>query len=102
MANNSVLGLRRRGRHVQVGLMVGADSRAPLPWDRVIAWELEVYGSHGMQAHRYDDMLRMVESGVLQPQKLVTRRVSLEKAPPVLVGMDAFDATGVVVIDSFD
>ena len=100
-ANNSVLGLRRRGRHVQVGLMVGADSRAPLPWDRVVAWELEVYGSHGMQAHRYDDMLRMVESKALEPQKLVTRRVTLEQAPEVLVGMDAFDAIGVVVIDRF-
>ncbi|PJI51866.1 hypothetical protein CTI14_52150, partial [Methylobacterium radiotolerans] len=44
-AFNSVAGLRRRGRHVQVGLLLGDDSRAPLPMDVVIAKELEVYGS---------------------------------------------------------
>ncbi len=100
-ALGSVLCLRRRGRHVQVGLMVGADSRAPLPWDRVVAWELEVYGSHGMQAHRYGSMLSMVEAGVLRPERLVTRRVTLAESADVLTGMDAFDSLGVVVIDRF-
>lgn len=100
-ALNSVLCLRRRGKHVQVGLMVGQDSRAPMPMDRVVAWELEVYGSHGMQAHRYDEMLSMVEAGTLEPQRLVTRQVALEEAPAVLVDMDRFNALGVVVIDRF-
>lgn len=43
-------GLSRRGRHVQAGLMLGANANAPLPWDRVIAHELTVVGSHGMAA----------------------------------------------------
>lgn len=100
-ARNSVLSLRRRGRHVQVGLMVESDAEAGMAMDRVVAWELELYGSHGMQAHRYDAMLAMVESGVLAPQRLVTRAVSLDEAPEVLVTMDDFDALGVVVIDRF-
>lgn len=52
-ALNSVRCLRKRGRHVQVGLMLAEHARAPMPMDRVIAWELEIKGSHGMQAHRY-------------------------------------------------
>ena len=41
-----------------------SDAEAGMAMDRVVAWELELYGSHGMQAHRYDAMLAMVESGV--------------------------------------
>ncbi len=97
----SVLGLRRRGRHVQVGLMIGEDGRAPLPMDRVIAWELEVIGSHGMQAHRYPGMLSMVEAGALTPHRLVTRTIALSEAPAALVALDDYQDVGVVVIDRF-
>ena len=56
----AVQSLRRRGRHVQVGLMLGDAARAPLPWDLVVARELEIYGSHGMAAADYPAMLDMV------------------------------------------
>jgi alcohol dehydrogenase len=75
----SVLGLRRRGRHVQAGLLVGADARAGIPMDRVIAWELEVYGSHGMAAHEYPAMLADVAAGRLDPAGLVERVVGLAR-----------------------
>ena len=55
------------GRHVQVGLMTGDHRSTLVPMDRVIAWELEMVGSHGLQAHEYDRMLRMVESGFVDP-----------------------------------
>ena len=51
-ATASVRSLRRRGRHVQVGLLFGADATPPLPMDRVVAHELSVHGSHGMAAAR--------------------------------------------------
>ncbi|MBW2678087.1 MAG: zinc-dependent alcohol dehydrogenase family protein, partial [Deltaproteobacteria bacterium] len=60
---NSVACLRKRGRHVQVGLMVADHKDAPIPMDKVIARELEILGSHGMQAYRYDRMLAMIVSG---------------------------------------
>lgn len=98
---NSVACLRRRGRHVQVGLMTAEHRNAGIPWDLVIAWELEMAGSHGLQAHEYDRILRMVAAGSVDPAKLVTRTVSLEEGVDVLTGMDDYNVLGVVVIDRF-
>jgi alcohol dehydrogenase len=95
-----VLGLRRRGRHVQVGLMLGAASRAPLPWDRVIAHELEVTGSHGMAAADYPALLELVAAGRLDPGRLVGRVVDLAAAGAELMAMDGPAAgAGVVVAE---
>ncbi|MDO8105902.1 zinc-dependent alcohol dehydrogenase family protein [Isoptericola sp. b441] len=84
-AVGSVLGLRRRGRHVQVGLLLARHARTALPMDRVVAWELEVYGSHGMAAHEYPAMLARVASGALDPARLLGRTVGLDDAPAALV-----------------
>jgi alcohol dehydrogenase len=100
-ARSSILALRRRGRHVQVGLLVGDDSNPPLPMGRVIGRELEIYGSHGLQAHAYPEMLRLIEHGVLDPSRLVTKRVALDEVPGVLEGMGAFGSTGIQVMDHF-
>ncbi len=89
-----VRSLRRRGRYVQVGLMLGADARAALPWDLVVAYELEVYGSHGMAARDYPAMLAMVSSGELRPQELVGRVITLAEAPAALMAMDSPTAAG--------
>lgn len=97
----SILSLRKRGRHVQVGLLLGDQSHPPLPMDRVIGWELEILGSHGMQAHRYRAMLDMIESGALHPDRLVGDRISLTDAVPALMTMDSFQARGATVITSF-
>ncbi|MBN9171093.1 MAG: alcohol dehydrogenase, partial [Microbacterium sp.] len=94
---NSINNLRRRGRHVQVGLMLGAAASAPLPWDRVIAWELEVYGSHGMAAADYGPLLELVASGRLDPSLLVGSVVDLDGAIDALVGMDGPQPAGIVV-----
>lgn len=98
---NSVACLRRRGRHVQVGLMTGDHRNARVPMDRVIAWELEMVGSHGLQAWEYDRMLRMVASGFADLDRLVTRTVTLEEGIDVLTGMDDYTVEGIVVIDRF-
>jgi alcohol dehydrogenase len=97
-AMNSVRCLRKRGRHVQVGLMLAEHARAPMPMDKVIAHEIEIKGSHGMQAHRYPAMFRMIERGLLQPQKLVGRHISLDEAPAALMAMDKFEGTGITII----
>jgi alcohol dehydrogenase len=96
---NSVACLAKRGRHVQVGLLLGDQSRPPLPMDLVVAHELEIYGSHGIQAHRYGVLLGMVASGRLHPELLVTDRYDLAQGVEFLQRMDAFPGTGIRVID---
>jgi len=99
--SNSLLCLRRRGRHVQVGLLAGKDSLPQVPMSRVIGYELEVVGSHGMQAYRYDVMLEMVLNGRLDPGKLVGDHISLEQSIDALTAMDSFGHAGATVITSF-
>ena len=98
---NSVACLRKRGRHIQVGLMTGGQNSPALPMDLVIAGELEIYGSHGMQAFRYPDVFRLIETGRLNPGLLVGKTVSLEEAAEELPQMDKFSGTGVTVINRF-
>ncbi|MFF5434914.1 zinc-dependent alcohol dehydrogenase family protein [Streptomyces griseofuscus] len=95
----SVDSLRRRGRHVQVGLLPSADGTTPVPMARAIALELELLGSHGMAAHTYPGMLELVRSGVLRPDLLVTSAVPLDAAPAALARMGEAPGAGVTVIE---
>lgn len=98
---NSVANLRKRGKHIQVGLMTGDNKHPKVPMDAVIANELEIIGSHGMQAFKYSEMLEMIKNGKLKPQKLIERTISLENAITALPNMDKFENKGALVINSF-
>ncbi|MEJ7647899.1 MAG: zinc-dependent alcohol dehydrogenase family protein [Nakamurella sp.] len=94
----SVLSLQRRGRHVQVGLLLGEHARPAIPMDRVISWELEVLGSHGMAARDYPAMLAMIEDGRLDPLQLVGRTAPLSEAGAALAAMDGPGLPGMTVL----
>jgi alcohol dehydrogenase len=98
---NSISNLRKRGKHIQVGLMLAENSAPKIPMGKVIAHELEILGSHGMQAHRYDAMLDMIRSGKLSPEKLIRKTISLEQSIGALMNMDKFETTGVTVVTKF-
>jgi len=98
---NSITSLRKRGKHIQVGLMVDEHRNARVPMDRVLANELEILGSHGMQAHRYAEMLEMITAGKLAPERLIGKTVCLEDAIAELTSMNSFDTNGVAVITAF-
>jgi alcohol dehydrogenase len=98
---NSIACLRKRGKHIQVGLMAGADRNATLPMAAIIANELEVIGSHGMQASRYDEMLDMIVAGQLNPSVLVQRTVNLDQAASELGNEHIGSPLGVTIIDRF-
>ncbi|KUN83377.1 alcohol dehydrogenase [Streptomyces bungoensis] len=95
----SVGSLRRRGRHVQVGLLPSPDGTTPVPLARAIALELELLGSHGMAAHAYPGMLELVGAGVLRPELLVTRTIPLDAAPAALAALGTAPGAGVTVIE---
>lgn len=96
----SVASLRPRGRHVQIGLL--SANHTSIPMGVVIGRELQILGSHGMQAHRYPEMMEMILDGRLQPQHLVTRRIALSEIPEALPGMGHAKEAGVTAIDRMD
>ena len=96
VAAASVRCLRRRGRHVQVGLLL--DGPVPLPMDVVIARELEIYGSHGMAARDYPAMMAMDADSTLRPGLLIGDVIGLEDTGRALAAMDAPAGTGLTVV----
>lgn len=98
---HSIRNLRRRGRHVQVGLLLGEHAAPAIPMGQVIGHELEIYGSHGMQAWRYEAMLALIESGRLDPGRLIGHHISLEEAVPALMTLDQAQDAGIRVITRF-
>jgi alcohol dehydrogenase len=96
---NSIRSLRRRGRHVQVGLLPPAVGRPEVPMELVIAGELAVLGSHGMAAADYPAMLSLIEAGRLHPELLVTRRLGLDDAGAALTAVGR--EPGIAVVTSF-
>jgi alcohol dehydrogenase len=98
LAAAGVRSLRRRGRHVQIGLLLGEHAATSLPMDLVISRELEIYGSHGMPAADYPAMLDAVTGGLLRPGRLVTRTIGLDGAGAALAAMDGPAGSGITVV----
>ncbi len=97
VAANSVRCLRRRGRHIQVGLL--PTGSVPLPMDLVIAREIEIYGSHGMAARDYPAMMRLVADGTLRPDLLVGDVIALGDTGRALAAMSGVkEVAGMTVI----
>jgi len=96
---DAILSLRRRGRLAQVGLLPPVAGHPRVPMARVIAWELDLLGSHGMAATDYPPMMALIESGALQPQRLVERTIGLEEAAQLLPVFDRVPVAGMTMID---
>jgi threonine dehydrogenase-like Zn-dependent dehydrogenase len=54
-----------------------------------------------MPVHRYPDLLGLINSGQVEPQRLIAKTVSLEQTGEELAAMANFQQQGVTVIDSF-
>lgn len=98
----SVSSLRPRGRHVQVGLLLGEHATPPLPMGVVVAKELEIYGSHGMSAPDYPAMLDLVASGAVRPDRLVGAVIGLADAGDALAAMSRPATTAGVTVVRLD
>lgn len=98
---NSIACLRKRGKHIQVGLTTADHKHPKVPMDKVVAHEIEILGSHGMQSFRYDAVFEMIKSGKVQPQLMLGKTISLDEAPDALVNMNNFENLGVTVINKF-
>jgi alcohol dehydrogenase len=98
-AANSLRCLRKRGRHIQVGLLAGDQAQPRLPMELVISRELEIYGSHGLAAADYRPLLSLVAAGKLEPRRLVRRIISLAEAPAALAELNDFNHPGITMIE---
>ncbi len=99
---NAVLSLRKRGRHIQIGLTTqGEKGEVSLPVDQIVFKEIQFTGSLAIQSFRYPAMLSMVERGRLEPKKLITETIPIEKASSVLEQMSNFENVGISVINQF-
>lgn len=100
-ARNSISCLRKRGRHVQVGLLLGDQANPPIPMHEVIARELEIAGSHGMPAGDFPQLLDLIRAHRVDPRRIVGRTVSLEDSIAELTGMASHKGAGIAVIQRF-
>ena len=96
-----ILSLRRRGRHVQVGLLPPEAGRADLPMDRVIGWELDVLGSHGMAAADYSALLDDVVSRRFDLAELLAPQepLGLVEAGAALEALGTTASRGILLVD---
>jgi alcohol dehydrogenase len=98
---NSIANLRKRGKHVQVGLMLAENHHPAIPMDKVIANELEIMGSHGIQAYNYSSLLEMIRTKKLKPDRLIGKTINLDESLTELVNMKNFSGVGITVINRF-
>jgi alcohol dehydrogenase len=95
---NSIDCLRKRGRHAQVGLLLGDARVVGVPMARVIARELRVFGVHGMAVRHYDAMLSAIAGGSVRPGELVAKTIGLDAVGSELAAMGRFAQEGVTVV----
>jgi alcohol dehydrogenase len=88
---DALAGLRPRGRHIQVGLMLGDQAMPPVDMAMVVSRELQLSGSHGMAARDYPQLLGEIAEGRLRPEWLVARVIGLDEAPAALAALGATD-----------
>ncbi len=98
---NSIWGLRKRGKHIQIGLMTSSHATPPIPMSLVVANELEILGSHGMQSHKYGEMFNFIKSTGINLGTMITKTISLEEVPVHLPVMNLTNSAGITVINSF-
>ena len=97
-SSQAIRSLRKRGRHVQLGLLLGDDANPASPLQDVIKNELVVHGSHGMQAWRYPEMFEFIERARFPLEKLIGDRRPLADAGEVLASMARFAPLGVTLL----
>ena len=89
--------LRPQGKHLQVGLMEG--EMPSITMSRLISNEIQLIGSHGVQATAYPEMFELINSGACDPKHLISGIISLEQSPRVVQRFAEAPPIGVGLID---
>jgi propanol-preferring alcohol dehydrogenase len=101
-AQQSIQSLRKRGRHVQVGLTSQEErGMVAIPIDILVNKEWELVGSLGNPQPNYAELLALVGRQKLNPARLVTRQIALGDVTDTLERMTRFETVGFEVIKQF-
>lgn len=100
--HNSVRGLRKLGRHVQIGMPLEEHAAPTVPLlEAVYSRQISIMGTRGIAASRFPALLGMIAAGRLDPARMITRHIPLAEAGAALAAMDGYAGVGVTVIDRF-
>ena len=99
--NASLHCLRRRGRHVQVGMPVGHTARIEVDMSAVYQGNLAMFGTRGMPSWRYPSLFALIAGGAVDLSPLVAREVALSDVSAELAAFDGPTPPGVAVVTDF-
>jgi len=100
--HNSIRGLRKLGRHVQIGMPLGRHAEPTVPLlELVYSRQIAIMGTRGIPASRFPALFEMIAAGRIDPATLVTHTISLEEAGAALEAMNRYSGVGITVIDRF-
>jgi alcohol dehydrogenase len=100
--HNSIRGLRKLGRHVQIGMPLGRHAEPSIPLlELVYSRQISIMGTRGIPASRFPALFAMIAAGRLDPARLVTHEISLAEAGPALEAMNGYSGAGITVINRF-
>ncbi len=100
--HNSLRGLRKLGRHVQIGQPLDAHADPVIPLlETVYQRQITLMGSRGLPANRFPTLFEMIAAGRIDPSRLIGKRISLEEAGGIFELMDDYADVGVTLIDRF-
>ena len=85
---------------LKVGLPLGGEPPV-VPMARVAGREIEIIGSHGLDAADMPKILQLVASGRLDPTALIERRVGLEEGARAIEAMDKASPLGITMVTHF-
>ncbi|WP_435360257.1 zinc-dependent alcohol dehydrogenase family protein [Haloarchaeobius sp. DFWS5] len=99
---NAMNSLGKGGQHLQIGMTTSEEGgEVSLPVDTMVTDEREFYGSFGIPPNEYDEIFRMMETGKLEPGRIVSERVSLDEVPGIVENLGDYDTVGIPVCDTF-
>lgn len=99
---NSIFGLRKLGRHVQIGMPLGAHARPTVPLlELVYSRQISIMGTRGIAASRFPALFDLIARGEINPSRLVSRTIALDEVGTVIAAMNGYSGAGIVVIDRF-
>ena len=99
--HNSIRGLRKLGRHVQIGQPLERHANPTIPLlETVYSRQISIMGTRGIAASRFSALLGMIAGGRLDPARMITRRIGLSESGDALAVMNGYSGVGVTVIDN--